>query len=66
MGHSALNIVICALLLPAMALGQNVVTVSVGTCLPGLESASFLGTSGLSLSSLPTVTGVISNQTCVI
>ena len=63
MGYSILNSVICGLLLPAIVVGQHVVTVSVGTCLPGLESTLFIATGGPGPG--PSATGVLPAKPCV-
>ena len=62
MGYSNLNSVIWGLLLPAIVVGQHVVTVSVGICLPGLESTPFIATGGPG----PFATGVLPATQCVI
>ena len=59
MGHLKLNSVLCALLLSTIAVGQDVVTVSIGTCLSGLGVLP--GPSGV-----PVGTGIMPNKTCVI
>ena len=59
MGHLNLNFVLCALLLSTMAVGQDVVTVSIGTCLSGLGALP--GPSGV-----PVGGGIMPNKPCVI
>ena len=54
-----LNSLLCALLISTMAVGQDVVTVSIGTCLPGLGSLP--GPSGI-----PVGGGMMPNKPCVI
>lgn len=66
MGHLNLNFVFCSLLLSTMAVGQYVVTVSVGTCLPSLGSMSFINSGGPEPSGLPAGSGVMPNKPCVI
>ena len=59
MGHLKLCSVLCALLLNTMAFGQDVVTVSIGTCLSGLGVLP--GPSGV-----PVSAGIMPNKPCVI
>lgn len=66
MGHLNLNFVFCSLLLSTIAVGQYVVTVSVGTCLPSLGSMSFINTVGPEPSGLPAGSGLMPNKPCVI
>ena len=57
MGYLNLKSVLCALLLSTMAVGQDVVTVSIGTCLSGLGVLP--GPSGV-----PVGTGIMPNKPC--
>ena len=60
-----LKFVVCSLLLSTMAVGQYVVTVPLGTCLPSLGSISFVSTGGPSPSALPAGAVVTPSQPCV-
>ena len=60
-----MNVVVSGLLLTTMAVGQYVVTVSLGTCLPGLGAMSLISTGGPGPSALPAGPGVMSNRPCV-
>ncbi len=61
-----LNFAVCGFLLSTLAVGQYVVTVSMGTCLPGLGSMSFISTGGPGPSALPASAGVMPNKSCVV
>ena len=53
MGNLNMIVVVRALLFSTMAVGQDVVTVSIGTCLPGVGSTTFISESGSGASALP-------------
>ena len=50
-------ILLRALLFSTMAVGQDVVTVSIGTCLSGVGSTTFISEGGSSASALPAGSG---------
>lgn len=69
MGNLNLNLIVCGLLLSTLAVGQDVVTVTLGTCLPNLGFMSLTGTAGPGPSALPAGPGGMSNRpwvTCYI